>query len=78
MRTSIRRVLLIISCIIEPTDGGEWRKISVTGEVPDARTHHSSTCVWQDKMVVFSGGDCGTKTLDNSVYLFDMGEWVSH
>jgi hypothetical protein len=53
-------------------DGGEWRKIGVTGEVPDARTHHSSTCVWQDKMVVFSGGDCGTKTLDNSVYLFDM------
>ena len=27
-------------------------------------------------MVVFSGGDCGTKTQDTSVYFFDMSELV--
>ena len=55
-------------------DGGEWEKVCVTGEPPPPRTHHSSTCVWREKIVVFSGGDCGTKSQDNSVYLFDMSE----
>ena len=46
----------------------------VPGDHPPPRTHHTSACVWGEKMVVFSGGDSGTHSQDNSVYIFDMGE----
>ena len=55
-------------------DVGEWEAcLAESGNIPPARTHHTSTCVWRDKLVVFSGGTTGTNTLDNTVYIFDIG-----
>ena len=54
---------------------GEWQKIeAVSGNPPSPRTLHSSTSMWRDKLVVFSGGDSGTDAVDNTIHLFDIGE----
>lgn len=60
-----------------PAGGGEWRVLDgVVGDIPPPRTHHTSTCMWREKLVVFSGGSSGTDTLDNSVYIFDIGIYI--
>ena len=64
-------------CSVFTAETSEWNALEgVKGDIPAPRTHHTSTCTWRDRLFVFSGGSSGTSTLDNSIYLFDIGNGV--
>ncbi|XP_076139331.1 rab9 effector protein with kelch motifs [Alosa pseudoharengus] len=58
--------------VLQLSDGGSWRTVSVTGEPPSPRTYHTSTACVGGRLFVFSGGDAGSMPVsDPQLHVFD-------
>lgn len=63
------------NCIqnVQLTDGVPcWKKVSVNGKPPSARTYHNNSACLGDRLFVFSGGEAGAEPVsDPKLHVFD-------